>query len=490
MIEKRTIFEIHRLKRMAFSIRQIASTLNLDRGTVSKYLKNPDNTYKPGQKRPSKLDPFRDMIKCALEQYPTVKAPVILNMIAEKGFDGEITIVREYLRQLRKHREKQAFIRFESRPGQQMQIDWGHFGCIAYGAGSRRLYALAIIESYSRMLYVAFTHSQNQAVLHQSLIAAFQYFGGTPTEIVVDNMLTAVTERSGTIIRFNDAFLDFLCPFGITPVACNIRAPHEKGKVESSIKYLRTNFWPLRNFKDLDDVNHQVAVWLEKTANQRRHQTTGKRPAELLQPGMLKALPVPLPDYRETETLMVDKFFAVRFDTNTYTVPPRFVGRRITLKADSRTVSIYHKEKQVAAHHRSWEKHKRVELPSHSEQVRKLKKKLLMDRQVMVFISLGQEAADYLEKLADASQPIKKTIAQLLWLNDIYGAPSLICALRKALRHKLYGSAYIQNILHQEMTPVKTHPPVTLRNGELNDIRLPRPNLAEYDAIALKRRKK
>jgi transposase len=489
MIEKRIIFEIHRLKGMGFSIRQIASTLNLDRGTASKYLKNPDTTYKPKQSRPSKLDPFREMIKDSLEQYPQVKAPVILNMIAQKGFDGEITIVREYLRQLRKHRVKQAFIRFESLPGQQMQIDWGHFGCIGYGGSSRRLYALAVIESYSRMLYVTFTHSQNQATLHQSLVAAFQYFGGTPREIVVDNMLTAVTERSGAMIRFNDAFLDFLRPFGITPVACNIRAPHEKGKVESSIKYLRSNFWPLRSFTDLDDVNHQVAVWLERTANQRRHQTTGKKPADLLQLGMLKPLPATLPDYRDTQTMTVDKFFAVRFDTNTYTVPPRFVGRQVTLKADRRTVSIYHKEKQIAAHHRCWEKQKRVELPSHSEQVRKLRKKLLMDRQIMVFMSLGQEAADYLEKLAQASQPIKKTIGKLLWLNDIYGTPSLICALRKALTHKLYGAAYIQNILQQEMVPIKIHPPVKLRNGELNDIRLPRPNLAEYDAIALKRRR-
>ena len=224
-------------------------------------------------------------------------------------------------------------------------------------------------------------------------------------------------------------------------------------------------------------------------ANQRRHQTTGKRPCDLLATGVLKPLPDALPDYRETETLRVDKFFAVRFDANTYTVPPRLVGQQVTVKADSRTVTIYYKEKQVAAHHRSWEKKKRIELPSHSEQVKRLRKKLLMDRQIMVFMSLGEEATDYLEKLADASQPVKKTVVKLLSLNDLYGTPSLMCALRKALIHKLYGSAYIQNILHQEMSPVKTHPPVTLKKGELNDIRLPKPNLAEYDAIALKRRK-
>jgi transposase len=272
--------------------------LNLDRGTVSKYLKYPDTTGKNRPGRPSKLDPFRDIIKDAVKLYPKVKAPVVLKLIREKGFEGEITIVREYLRHLRGVRQKQAFIRFESLPGQQMQVDWGHFGSLTYGDSSRKLYALVVIESHSRMLHVSFTHSQKQATLHQGLADAFQYFGGTPKEILVDNMLTAVTERAGSIIRFNDSFLDFLRPFAITPVACNIRAPYEKGKVENSIKYLRNNFWPLRNFTDLEDVNHQVLAWLETTANQRLHQTTGKKPRDLLVKNSLRPLPDTLPDYR------------------------------------------------------------------------------------------------------------------------------------------------------------------------------------------------
>ena len=491
MIDKRTVFEIHRLKNMGFSIRQIAKTLNLDRSTVAKYIEQPDAGGNSRPNRPSKLDPFRGVIKEMVGQYPKVKAPVILRKIAEKGFDGEITIVRGYLRELRHDAlPKQAFIRFESGPGQQMQIDWGHFGSLTYADSSRKLYALAVIESHSRMLFVVFTHSQNQATLHQCLIEAFRYFSGTPKEIVVDNMLTAVTERAGSIIRFNESFLDFLRPFGITPVACNIRAPHEKGKVENSIKYLRHNFWPLRTFTDLEDINHQVLAWLNTTANQRQHQTTGEKPVQRLVKKALTPLPDPLPDFRETQTLKVYKDFGIRFDTNIYTVPPRLVGKNVTLKADSRTLSVYYKEKQVATHVRSWQKKQRLELASHSEQVKKLKKKVLMDKQIMIFMSLGQEAVDYLEKLADASQPLKKTVARLLKLNDEYGTSSLIYALKKAMGHKLYGFAYVQNILYQEMTPTTHHPPVNLKNKDLNKIRLPRPNLAEYDAIALQRRTK
>jgi len=491
MINRRTIFEIHRLKDMQFSIRQIAKTLNLDRGTVARYIKHPDITYKPRRGRPSKLDPFREFIQEMVAQYPKVNAPVILRQIQDKGFDGEITIVRKYLKVLKYNiGRKQAFIRFESQPGQQIQIDWGHFGSLVYNGSSRKLYALAVIESHSRMLHVGFTHSQKQEMLHQCLVEAFRYFGGTPKEIVVDNMLTAVTERVGSMVRFNESFLDFLRHFSITPVACNIRAPHEKGKVENSIKYLRHNFWPLRTFSDLEDVNHQVIAWLNTIANQRLHQTTGQKPAQRLVKNALRPLPNPLPDFRETETLLVYKDFGIRFDTNVYTVPPRLVGKHVTLKADSRALSVYYKEKQVAIHVRSWKKKQRIDLASHSEQVKKLKKRVFMDKQIMIFMSLGQEAVDYLEKLAYASQPLKKTILRLLVLNDDYGTCSLIYALKKALKHKLYGFAYVQNILYQEMTPSIRHQPVALKNEELNQIRLPRPNLAEYDAIALKRREK
>jgi len=145
------------------------------------------------------------------------------------GYEGGISILKDYLKTVRKPVEKNAFIRFESPPGRQMQVDWGHFGSLRYGDTKRKLYCLAVIECHSRMLYVQFVHSQKQQVLHQALFDAFTYFGGTAQQLVVDNMLTAVIERRGSLIRFNDAFLDFLRPLRITPVACNVRAPHEKG---------------------------------------------------------------------------------------------------------------------------------------------------------------------------------------------------------------------------------------------------------------------
>ena len=103
-------------------------------------------------------------------------------------------------------------------------------------------------------------------------------------------MITAVIERQESLIRFNDAFLDFLRVFNIIPVACNVGAPHEKGKIENVIKYVRQNFWPLRTLTDLCDVNRQARKWLDTVANVRIHQGTGKRPVDRLADVRLRLL--------------------------------------------------------------------------------------------------------------------------------------------------------------------------------------------------------
>jgi transposase len=490
MLDKRIIFEIHRLNNMGLKQRQIARELRVGRDTVKKYLEDPDKSFCSKAPRGSKLDPFKDYIAKYLDDDPQVKATVILQHLEQKGFDGEITILRNYLRKLRgkiKHRE--PYIRFESKPGEQMQIDWGHFGSLSYAEHKRKLYALAVIESYSRKLYVEFTHSQKQEALHQALVNAFHYFNGTPQTVLVDNMVTAVIERDRSLVRFNEVFLDFLRPFRINPVACNVRAPNEKGKIENAIKYLRQNFWPLRSFTDLKSVQTQVNLWLDTVANVRIHQTTGQCPDDRFKNVALRTLPELLPDCRETAQVNVYKDFAVRFDCNTYTVPPWTIGKKLTLKADNKTVTIYHKQKAISTHHRSWEKRQRIELPAHVEQVRKMKKRLWQDRQVAAFLSLGQDAQDYLDALIKAGQPVKKNVTKLLRLKDDYGAPCLILSMQKALTYHAAGADYIENILYQEMTPQHSHLPVRLKDQDLNRIRLTEPLLSEYDAY-IKRRKK
>ena len=131
MIDKTAIFEITRLKRLDWSDRKVARHLRLDRTTVKKYGQNPDPQFKKPPSRCSKLGPYLDQIDQWLDQDPEVKATVVLQRLRNKGFNGQITIVRDLLRKVRgPQKQRQAYIRFESDPGQQMQIDWGHFGSL------------------------------------------------------------------------------------------------------------------------------------------------------------------------------------------------------------------------------------------------------------------------------------------------------------------------------------------------------------------------
>jgi len=488
MTDRETVFEIHRMHLEGMSNRRIARNLKLNRKTVARYLQDPHPSA-VRSKRPSKLDPFKEQIDALLEKDPSVSAVVVKQKLEESGFVGGVTIVKDYLKRVRKKPAKRAFLRFESAPGQQMQLDWGHFGALSYDGTRRKLYGLVFVEGYSRMLYVEFFHSQKQESLHRGIVNAFRFFGGSPKELVVDNMAAAVVERCGSLIRFNDAFLDFLLPFKTTPVACNVRSPQEKGKVESAVKYVRRNFMPLRDFVDLADVQRQAMHWLETTANRRTHQGTGKRPCDRFRDVRLTALPEPPPEARETLTLTVHNDFAVRFDGNAYTVPPWAVGKQVALKADSRTASIYLNEKRIAVHERSYKRKERIETPHHREQVRKMNRKLWRDKDIAVFASLGPEAVSYLQAMIEAKLPIKKNVAKLLSLKDEYGASPVLFAVRKAAGKNALGADYIENILRQEMKPKRHHLPVKLKDKNLNRIRLKQPSLSEYDAWALKIKK-
>jgi transposase len=487
VIDRRTIFEIHRMFHEGYKVRQIARTLKVSRESVQRYLDNP-HPPRPVVTRTSKLDPFREELLRLLNQDPSVSGSVLYQRLRSQGYTGGSTILRDYLQEVRPQK-KRAYIRFESAPGEQFQIDWGHFGSLVYGQTPRKLYALAVIEAHSRMLYGEFTHSQKQDALHQGLLNAFRFFQGSPRQIVTDNMLTAVLERQGSLIRFNEAFLEFLRPFRITPRACHPYQPHEKGKIEKGgIHYLRHNFWPLRSFADLLDVNRQLGHWLDTQANIRLHRTTGERPMDRFRPEALQSLPEFAPDCRETLSLKVHSDFALRFDGNFYSVPPWAIGKTVIVKADNQTITIYHQEKTLATHTRCWQKRQRIELPAHREAAFKRRPQEWLATEVSAFISLGEEAKAFLEGLAHSGQPIKKNLAKLLTLKDRYGTSSLIQALKRAIAHQAYGAHYVENILHQERSPKQDHPPVQLQRQDLNRIRLEEPLLADYDAYILQRK--
>jgi transposase len=491
MLTPDQINDIHRLHwAEKWPVRKIARHLHIGRRTIAKYLQAPAPA--PTRRdRASKLDPFKPAIDDLLRQDPSANAPVIAQRLRPLGYDGSFTIIKDYLRAVRQHSAaRRAYVRMEPAAGERFDIDWGHFGALVYNGATRKLYAFCLVECHSRKMYLEFTHSQNFETFMRCHIHAFQQFGGCARELWYDNLATAVAEHDGNLVRFHPRFLAFAREFAFLPRACHVAAAWEKGKVERAIGYVRQNFWPLRSFTDLADVNLQARRWLEEIANQRQHRETGEKPDQRFRPESLRPLPALTPDYRDSAEALVHKDLRLAFDGNRYCVPPRYVGRKLTVKADSSSLTIYSQHQHVATYSRSWQRGQTFGAERFQKelfaQMAAAERSAAQQRLVAL---LGPAAQSYLERLADTNRSLTRQVRELLGLIREYGPDAVADALGKAHAAGAFGADYIANILCQQRTPRELQPPLRLKNSVLNELATDPLSLADYDRFLLSPRK-
>jgi hypothetical protein len=406
------------------------------------------------------------------------------------GYRGGVTIVKDYLRSVRRSAAKRAYVRMELGPGERFDIDWGHFGAVVYAGTPRKLYAFCLVENHSRRLYLEFTHSQSFETLARCHIHAFQFMGGIARELWYDNMSTVVAEHDGNLVRFHPRFLAFARQYGFFPHACHVAAAWEKGKIERAIGYVRQNFWPLRSFADLPDVNLQAEQWLREVANVRRHRETGQTPQERFRPECLRPLPAIEPDYRDSVDALVHKDLRLSFDGNRYCAPSRYVGRRLTIKADSSSVTLYDQHQEIVRYPRCWQR-------GQTFGAERFQKELFAQMaaagrsaaQQRLVALLGPVAEEYLCRLADTDRSLSRQVRELLVLIREYGPDATVAAISQAHAAGAFGADYIGNILRQQQVRRQIQPPLQLRDPELNQLATDPLSLAEYDAFILRSRK-
>jgi transposase len=489
--DSKTIAEIYRMTHeLKLSDREIARQLHICRKTVRKYIDNPFVQKAVRKPRSSKLDPFKPVIRELLEQWPRASAASVKQRLQHLGYTGGKSILQEYVAAVRNvQNPTRAYLRIESSPGDCFQIDWGHFGSIDYQGNQRKLYAFCCVECHSRRLYVEFTHSQCFETFLRCHIHAFQFMGGIARECLYDNLASAVTEHDGRIVRFNPRFLAFARDLGFYPKACNKAAGWEKGKVENSVKYLRNNFWPLRTFMDLSDVNSQVRQWLEQIANKRIHRETRQTPEERFRPECLNPLPPILPDCRDTANPLVRKDARLPFDGNRYCVHPRYCGFHLTVRADSQSAAIYDHDKELTRYVRCWQRGQTLGSERYEKEL--LEQRPAADRsaaQRRLILLLGETAECYLRQLAETDRSLSRQIKELLDLVRQYGSDAVLAAIRKAQNVGAFGSDYIANILMQEQSARDIQPQVRLKDPRLNELATDPLSLLEYDALILTQR--
>lgn len=271
-------------------MREIARLTGHSRNTVRKALVERNVwTYKERLKVGSKLDPFKPYIRGRLALGVT-NAVRLLAELQEQGYTGGYTLVRQFVQTHRPPEKPVATVRFETRPGEQAQVD---FGVFLYESSGRRAryHAFVMVLSYSRMIYVEFVEHQDLSTFIRCHIHAFEALG-IPETVLYDNLKAVVLGRDEEgKPQFNTRFVDFALTLGFRPRVCKPYRAQTKGRVERTVGYLRTSFWPGRTFADLADLNQQVRVWCAEVANSRIHATTGQRPCDLWREEPLQPAP-------------------------------------------------------------------------------------------------------------------------------------------------------------------------------------------------------
>ena len=226
--------------------------------------------------RATKLDPYRAIVEVRLETYPELSAVRLYAEIKAVGYEGGMTQLRDFVRQVRPQPPVEEVVRFETPPGRQGQVDFAEF---RFPWGKR--FALLVVLGYSRLLWVRFYSRQTMRVLCAGLESAFRFFGGVPRELLFDQLRAVVIDDmrpdGGRVIE-NPEFLRFAAHWGFRIRACRPYRAQTKGKVERPVSYVRKNLVYGREFLDDEDLNAQAADWLVRVANVRVHGTTREQP--------------------------------------------------------------------------------------------------------------------------------------------------------------------------------------------------------------------
>ncbi len=291
------------------------------------------------------------------------------------GYRGGITILKDHLTRVRPtFLAARAYQRTSYQPGEIGQVDWWHTGVrVPVGRGvTREAFGLVTTLPFSAAHATTFTLARTVGDLRPALVGCLEHLGGVPEKLVFDNDASVVASGSGARARLHDEVTALLGALRTKPVILRPARPTSKGNVERTIGYAETSFLPLRDFTSLDDLQSQHDTWASDVAGRRHIRRLGGRVAErfAVERGFLAPLPDPLPDTDLHLEARAGKDAFVRVLGADYSVPPAFVGRRITVRVTPVTVRLGSEGSEIAAHTRSFVPADVVLAPTHGRAIR------------------------------------------------------------------------------------------------------------------------
>jgi transposase len=467
----------------------ITRQLHVHRDTVRRVLAQAGEPAAASPLRPSRVDPYRGFILQTLERFPTLSAARLFAMVYERGYRGSPEHFRHVIAGMRPRPAAEAFLRLRTLPGEQAQVDWGHFGHLQIGRARRPLMAFVMVLSYSRRIFLRFSLNARLDSFLRGHVEAFIAFGGVARVILYDNLKSAVLERVGDAVRFNPALLAFAAHHCCEPRPVVIARGNEKGRVERSIRYIRGAFFAARQFTDPDDLNAQARIWCEGQASDRRWPEDGAmsvREAFEAERASLLALPEREFALGERLAVGVGKTPYVRFDLNDYSVPHTHVRRTLQVLADDKRVRVFDGAQELADHPRSWDSGQQIEEPAHIQALVEHKRAARTHRGTDRLGHAAPAALELLQRAATRGHNLGTITAALLRLLERYGAAALQAAIGEALQRDVPHPNAVRLALERAREAQGLPPPTALCLSDevaRRDAPVRAHELASYDRI-------
>jgi transposase len=374
MLEPWVVDQIRELSGQGLGKKRIARQLGVSRNSVRRYLAGAMAGF---QERPAARRLDDATLREVHELFGTVaegNTVVIQQELAHRGIHAELRTLQRAVATLRQQQRAEALatVRFETPPGQQMQIDFGE-KIVRIAGQPVKVYLMTAVLGHSRRLYCRAFLAQRQDDWLEGLEGAFRHFGGLTEQILCDNaspLVTSHDRQSGEVV-WNPGFEAFCRDRGLTARACRPRRARTKGKIERGVGYVKRNALAGRSFASVAELERHLAWWMVAVADQRIHGTTQERPAVRFERDERQALrplpvrPLAVRTRRLKRRISTDCFVDV--DTIRYSVPYRHVREMVEVVVKEEEVEIWLRGTCIARHVRCHEPHAWVRIPAHFE---------------------------------------------------------------------------------------------------------------------------
>lgn len=443
----------------------ISTQLGIHHSVVDRVLAQAGLPKVERTQRASIIDAYLPFIIETLAEFPSLTAARLYEMVRQRGYPGGQSLFRQRISQLRPRKQPEAYLRLKTLPGEEAQVDWGHFGHVQIGKAKRPLMAFVMVLSWSRRIFLRFYLNQQMESFLRGHVAAFDAWQGLPKVLLYDNLRSAVLERQGDAIRFHPTLLALSAHYRFEPRPVAVARGNEKGRVERAIRYIRDNFFAARRWQTVEELNAQADLWCEGVSSDRpcpENNELTVRNAFLQEKTRLLALPDNPFDTRERVEVRAAKTPYIRFDLNDYSIPHQYVQKILSVNANLSRVYIIDGEQYIAEHPRSFAKGEQIEQEAHINALWLEKTHAKLHRGQNRLNHASDQVPLLLQQSTERGHVLKTTVNLLNQLLDDYGGEAFRGAIAEALEQRSPYPAAVQQILERRREEKQLPPPIAV----------------------------